>query len=960
MGDEHTGLRDTVAATGSHNAATRDARSAFEFTRGSLINRYVVLERLGAGGMSIVYAAYDPELRRRVALKLLLVDVGADQARLLREARAIARLSHPNVVTVFDVGTFEGRVYVTMEYIDGQTLRGWWTETPRTWPEILAVFMDAARGLSAAHAAGLIHRDFKPENVLIGKDGRVRVLDFGLARRAGGDLETSIARSYDSVVIPGTDVFRMQISRDGALVGTPAYMAPEQLADGTIDHRADQFSFCVALFEGLFGRRPFKGNTAIEMLTAVAQGNLDLTDTRKIPGPLLRVLRRGLSVHASLRYTSMDELTRALARAGSARRFALAAWLGGGSLALAAGLYGWFAVAQPEPQAARCLDAEQRIAEVWNRARADAVDASLKATGKPYAKDTARLVRDQLDHYAAAWRAAHQLVCDASYVHEIQDTARLHAQLACLDDHLADMRTAVEIFEQADADVVEHAVQAASELPAPDRCDDGREHEATLPADKAASVQQVRDTLSRIRVEGVAGRIGHARELAREAVDQANAAGYAPIQAEAQLHLGLAELAADDIVAADERLNEAYDLSEAAGTDAIRAAAATHLVRVTGLRGRDTEALMWARLARAAIAGRGRPAQLQVALHSNLAAVHQRAARYSDAVVELNHAIKLDSGGATYRVARYHAALGRLIGYHLRRHKEALDVYDLAFRLGSTTLGVNHPDVAQYLEAHAWTQLHLGEIDAAETDYKEALADLTAAHGADHLDLRRSINGLGTLALMRGDFATAATHYTRVRELVTLHKGPESELLLSSTINLAETKDRAHAAKVALHLAEQARSICDHEYGPDHDDCSYILALIARIQVQLGRLDLAAPLVDRAVTTLERTQGQAFPDLMRPLYVQGTIALASDRPADAIVPLERALVLARTVYEFPLEHAELRLALADALWRTDRDRPLARKLALEAQTRLRDLAPTVGQIEMLARADAWLTAHPAS
>ena len=155
-------MRDTVAASNAGHA-----RADFEFIRGTLINRYVVLERLGAGGMSIVYAAYDPELRRRVALKLLLFDPdGVDQVRMLREARAIARLSHPNVITVFDVGTFEGRVYITMEYVDGETLRAWRASAPRSWAEVLTVFLAAAGGLSAAHAAGLVHRDFKPESGL--------------------------------------------------------------------------------------------------------------------------------------------------------------------------------------------------------------------------------------------------------------------------------------------------------------------------------------------------------------------------------------------------------------------------------------------------------------------------------------------------------------------------------------------------------------------------------------------------------------------------------------------------------------------------------------------------------------------------------------------------------------------------------------------------------------------------
>ena len=967
MGDDSAGLRDTVAASASHNPAAppdaaqpRDARSAFEFTRGSLIDRYVVLERLGAGGMSIVYAAYDPELRRRVALKLLLVDVGADQARLLREARAIARLAHPNVVTVFDVGTFEGRVYVTMEYIDGQTLRQWWAAAPRTWRELLAVFQDAARGLSAAHAAGLIHRDFKPENVLIGKDGRVRVLDFGLARRAGGDLETSVAKSFESVVVPGTDVFRLQISRDGALVGTPAYMAPEQLADGTIDHRADQYSFCVALFEGLFGRRPFKGDTAIEMLTAVAAGNLDLGDTRAVPKSIVRVLRRGLSVHATLRFASIDDLSRALARAGSARRHILYFWLGAVVLALAAALSAYLTVLQPADVDARCQDADQRLAEVWNPERAAAVEATFNATHLPFARDTGGLVREQLRRYATDWRATHQLVCDATHVHHHQPPAELRARLDCLDEFRTDLRTAVDIFLAADNDVVEHAVQAASELPIPDRCTsvDDRENEVHLQPEAAAVVQEVREALSKIRVEGLAGRREQARELARHAVTRANVSGFAPIQAAAELHLGIAEAASKDPIAAELHLNTAYDLAEESDQDDVRAAAAVRLVRIVGELHGDTEAMLWHRFADAALRRLNRPVELQVELHVNLSEVHARAARFTEALTELHRAMQLDRDARSYRIADYHLRLG---GVHKQRSRfrEALEEYEKASSLGSVSLGTQHPTIALMLENRAWAHLNLGELTTAERDYREAKSILEAVYGLQDVQLRRTLNGLGTVALTQGDFAVAAGYYRRLNALIKDTPDANAWSLWAATINLAETKYRTGEYAEAIRLIEPALAYVERTAHCDGVSCAYALATLARAHVEAGHLDLAEPLNERSIGIYERTQGPTFPALVRPLVVQGLLALARDRPADAVAPLTRALDLALETWEPPLEHAELRLALADALWRADRDRPRARELASQAQIRLHESDITDGQTAMLTRVDAWLAAHPA-
>jgi serine/threonine protein kinase len=217
-----------------------------ELTPGMRVARYEIQRELGRGGMGVVYLARDITLDRLIALKLLHARHDeAAQARLLREAQVMARLSHPNVVPVFELGDWRGELYLTMELVSGRTLAAWLKAAPRTSAEILSTFIEAGRGLAAAHAAGIVHRDFKPENVLVGHDGRVRVTDFGLSRPGS------------AVVLP--PFASPLITREGALAGTLAYMAPEQLDGKPADERSDQFSFCVALAEALLGARPFEG-----------------------------------------------------------------------------------------------------------------------------------------------------------------------------------------------------------------------------------------------------------------------------------------------------------------------------------------------------------------------------------------------------------------------------------------------------------------------------------------------------------------------------------------------------------------------------------------------------------------------------------------------------------------------------------------------------------------------------
>jgi predicted Ser/Thr protein kinase len=276
--DSGTGASASISATMA--AAQADTLSSgvwkpesAELPRGAEVGRYVVIGQLGAGGVGVVYAAYDPALDRRVALKLVREessrgsDTSDGRARLLREAQALARLSHPNVVAVYDAGTLDERVWLAMEHVEGATLRAW-AQTERPWPELLQAMIAAGRGLAAAHAAGLVHRDVKPDNIMVGADGRVRVMDFGLARAAGA----RVVAAPDSGG-PG-ERLSLSVTRTGAMLGTPAYMAPEQWVGKEADARTDQFAYCVTLWEALFGERPFMGDTLVELAPRVLRGEV--------------------------------------------------------------------------------------------------------------------------------------------------------------------------------------------------------------------------------------------------------------------------------------------------------------------------------------------------------------------------------------------------------------------------------------------------------------------------------------------------------------------------------------------------------------------------------------------------------------------------------------------------------------------------------------------------------------
>jgi hypothetical protein len=392
---------------------------------GGSLGRYRLEREIGAGGMGVVHAAFDPDLERRIALKVLRVKAPGLEAkdRLLREARAMARLAHPNVVTVHEVGTANGRDYVAMELILGEPLADWLRAEPRRPAEITAAFLAAGRGLAAAHAAGIVHRDFKPHNVLRSRAGRIVVTDFGLAREAEIELPAppdavmrgQLGQLRETMAMPaGTPGSLTGITATGSLLGTPAYMAPEQWSGGLVTPATDQFAFCVALWEALAGERPYRGPTLDELRAQAALGPGAL-DASRIPRRLRAILRRGLDPDPGQRWPNMDallaQIVRVERRPGIALAIVVGAVVAAGVLVLALRAGDQLIVRS------RCEPPVFDPPQVWSAAMRAGLAGQATATR-------------QLDAELAAWHAARDAAC------KVEPVARA-PRLSCLDGVLA-------------------------------------------------------------------------------------------------------------------------------------------------------------------------------------------------------------------------------------------------------------------------------------------------------------------------------------------------------------------------------------------------------------------------------------------------------------------------------------------------------------------------------------------
>ena len=539
-----------------------------DLARGTTIDRYLVLGLIGAGGMSRVYLAYDPELDRRVALKLLdpTQDRESLRSRLVREAKALGKLSHPNVVQVYDVGQYPGGVFVAMELVDGVSFEVWCRQPPRPpWQDVLAAYLEAAQGLSAAHQAGLVHRDVKPSNLLRGQDGRVRVADFGLALGAEGS-----ERSGPATQEPRPPAYlAATLTSTGARVGTPMYMAPEQHQSSRATAASDQYSFCVALYEGLYGVLPFpltsRGSFEEllgELAKAKSAGELAPRPSNSpVPSWVHQVLVRGLAVVPRARHPSMEALISALRDdpvvRQRGRRWRLGVGLGGAAV-LAFALAGW---AQSGAFRDPCAHPESELVGVWDASTRNRIRTAFEGTHRDYAQASLQTVTDLLGTYADDWTQMRGEVCRL-YQSKPQRSEDREAREVCLDRRLGQLRALTTLLaEKSDPAVLNKAVSAAGNLVPVSECADVAALRARVPPPEGpelrAKVSALQPEVDRLEALIASGHFPEVLDGGAALLKEVRAVPYPELTAQTHWWIGQAQARAGDYDAAKAAFQEA-------------------------------------------------------------------------------------------------------------------------------------------------------------------------------------------------------------------------------------------------------------------------------------------------------------------------------------------------------------------------------------------------------------------
>ncbi len=884
---------------------------------GDRIGRYQIGARIGRGGMGEVFRAQDTELARPVALKRLL---GAERGDLVREARAAAQLQHPNVVAVHEIIDAGDHALLAMEWIDGVTLRHWLRERDRTWREIVTLLVAAGRGLAAAHASGILHRDFKPENVLVDRAGRPRVADFGLARPIGanGGIESidsiDSSESVDSVAAhdelalgsghaeiekPGdvtthaspastrvnadgsaptarsmpiakgsTDPTRGHAptptelalgSIAGSLVGTPAYLAPELLG-GSADPRSDQYAFAVTLYEALHGTHPFGGDTPELMWREMALGRVR-PGTRPVPAWLERAIARGLAKDPADRWPSLDafldEIERRMRR--KSRRAVIAA----GALGAIAVSAVWL-VAPAASDAPACGD--DLVDRVWSADSRTAIATRFAAQAPGHGALTASATNTLLDHWAGAWKLARTTACRAAPERKV-------ARMNCLDRQLGELRAQVAVWRDANAGVVERAVAAAGALPSPDACTESPVAPASGPSVELAAM---------VAAEQRSGRIAEASKRLPELVALATAEQNHAIRANALYAVANVELDNHSRASAIEHASASAKAARQAGDDRELVHALLLNAAILVDDKRFAEAIGMCDAVEA-LAIDGAPPKA----HTVRAHALSQLDRHDEALASFRAAIEVLEREAAREPAKRGqlaaaiGAYGTALGLAGKAEEGAVELRK-CLAMEEAMLGPQHPEVARTLHDLAILQRNLGDIEGAERDFERSRAIFVTAHGPTSFEVAASDVSLAELAFVRGDLDRVEMYSRRALDILA-HSGLEEYAVASSLeSNLGTVLQNRDKCGEAIAHYERALelSIRANEPAPSQS--------IARLNLgtcllDIGRIADARPHIEKAVAGWEGTDA---PERAGGLAMFAELeARAGNRP--------RALALAR-------------------------------------------------------------------
>lgn len=833
------------------------------------LGRFELRDRVGEGGMGIVYGAWDPDLGRRVAIKVVRPGATGDVsgARLLGEARTLARITHPNVVTVLDAGRTGHRVWIAMEFVDETVAQ--WLQTAPPRDAVLDAFAQAGRGLAAAHGAGLVHRDFKPSNVLLRSDGRAVVADFGLAQLVDTDA--------------------------GSRAGTPFYMSPEQYDGRPVGPRSDQFSFCVALYDALFEEHPYRGESIAERQVSSERGRLRRPadgELKSVPRTITAALERGLARDPADRYPSMEALLQAVFKPSPLRRRSGALVVGAATLGSAV----FVLATQGGPPS--CDATAEAIDGVWNPQWQQSVRSALEAIETPSATALADSVADAADRYTTEWKQMRVEVCEAARKEEPQDEVLIDRQVACLDRSREHLRAVVVQLADADASSLSHVQTAMATLPALTRCAQAQQlrTRVELPRDaaQARAVAQVQSELSDVAAQLSFGRYQEALRAIGRLRRDADATGYAPVRATALRFEGQILIYSGDPTNGARLLEESALLAEVAGNDYDVVQCSIHLIRhYANHEPGSSSAEAWYRRGEASLQRVGAPPNLAARLW-------------------IARAVALNLGG---------------------EFKQAQDIAAHAGELARASPKQDPVLMGNIESIQGAIFFNAGDIDGALRAFQSAEATFRAAHHDSRRRRVAIHQNMGSVYFAKGDVEAAGQEYATAYDVALTMYGPDSPKLADYLYNLGSVDATQGNFDRARERFERVRQMYVDERGPDHPYVAAIDDQLGYVAMDDGQPELACEHFERAYRMKVANLGSDHPDLAHSLSGLADATLAAGRPVEAMAVQEQVLALyRRTIGEDSDVYAASQAQLAEAAIAAS-DLPTAREAAADALTK---------------------------